>query len=232
MDHIEDYMTQKYGKPYESTYEGLLGVSWEERLTHPRLDEFYSPVEREALRLMNEAPKDRRVLLSEALERYLSEHKNGQDIRFARDTRRAIGIVISTVGDLPLSEYSRDHARAIRDALLPGHSSATVRRRLDSISAVFNLGRREFSLKGCENPFEKMQIPREGLDAKKRVPFTTDELQLISDACLKENDDIRWIIATQISTGARLGEIVGLRVVNSLSIATPFRVRFRPLLNE
>jgi integrase len=49
------------------------------------------------------------------------------------------------------------------------------------------------------------------LDAKKRVPFTTDEINLISDACLKENDDIRWIVALQLATGARLGEIVGLR---------------------
>ena len=67
-------------------------------------------------------------------------------ISTARDARRAIRIVKSTVGDLPLQNYAREHARAVRDFLAPGHSTATVRRRLDSISAVFDLGRREFDL--------------------------------------------------------------------------------------
>ena len=56
-----------------------------------------------------------------------------------------------------------------------------------------------------------MPIPQEGLDAQKRHPFTNDELATISSACLREDDDIRWIIAMQLATGARLGEIVGLR---------------------
>ena len=183
----------------------------EARAGHIGIIDWKNPIEREALRL-TQKPKERGVLLSEALDRYLAEHKRGQDIRFARDARRAIGFVESTVGDLPLQNYTREHARAVRDFLAPGHSTATVRRRLDSISAVFNLGRREFDLMSAANPFEKMQIQGEGLDAQKRLPFTHDELTTISSSCSKENDDIRWIVAMQLATGARLGEVCGLRI--------------------
>jgi integrase len=198
-DNIDKYMAARHGQNY---IYGQFSVQ--------RPDDIQSPIEHEAIRLLNETPATRRYFLSDALERYLAEHKRGQDPRFARDTRRAVGIVLQSVGDLPLGDYSRDHARAVRDALLPGHSTATVRRRLDSICAVFNLGRREFDIQ-ASNPFEKLAIAREGLDSEKRLPFTQDELETISRACREADDDIRWIVALQLSTGARLGEIVGLR---------------------
>jgi hypothetical protein len=116
---IQRYMESRHGENY--IYGGTFNIQ--------KPDDIQDPVEHEAIRLLNETPETRRVLLTDALERYLAEHKNGQDIRFARDTRRAIGIVTSTVGDLPLPDYTRDHARAVRDVLVPGHSSATVRRR-------------------------------------------------------------------------------------------------------
>ena len=93
---------------------------------------------------------------------------------------------------------------------MPGHSTSTVRRRLDSISSVFNTGRLEFDIQ-CLNPFERLTIPSEGIDVEKRDPFTFLELQSIASACHKADDDIRHIIALQLATGARLGEIVGLR---------------------
>ena len=54
-----------------------------------------------------------------------------------------------------------------------------------SISAVFNLGRREFNLVWAANPFERMPIQKEGQDAEKRLPFTHDELATISLALLE-----------------------------------------------
>jgi len=192
-------------------FETQYGVGFICGFSPKRPNDVQSPIEHEALRLLNERPEERRILLSDALEHYLAEHKNGQDLRLARDTQRAIGIVVQIVGDLPLQYYTREHARAVRDALVPGHSTATVRRRLKSISAVFNLGRREFDLVWAANPFERMPIQKEGQDEEKRLPFTHDELATISKSCMKGNDDIRWIVAMQFGTGARLGEIVGLR---------------------
>jgi integrase len=198
-ERVYEYMVSRYGEGYENAFYG-----------NQDLNPFYSPAEAEALRLANERPETRRVLLTDCLERYLTEHKRGQDIRFTRDARRAIGIVTQTLGDLPLDAYTRDGARAVRDVLSIGHSTATIRRRLGSISAIFNLGRREFDIQ-TSNPFEKMQITREGLDATKRLPFSNEELARISAACRKTDDDIRWIVSLQLATGARLAEIVGLR---------------------
>jgi len=198
IETIREYMTARHGDLYYGEFD------------IQRPDEIQSPIEHEAIRLLNETRETRRYFLSDALQRYLSEHKRGEDPRFARDARRAIGVVTGTIGDLPLGDYSRDHARAVRDALIPGHSTATVRRQLDSICAIFNLGRREFDIK-CLNPFERLAIAQEGLDATKRLPFSAEERETISRACLSADDDIRWIVAIQLATGARLGEIVGLR---------------------
>ena len=155
------------------------------------------------------SPK-KRILLSNARALYISEHRHANDARFLRDTNRAIDLVISTVGDLPLASYTREHARAVRDVLIPNHSTATVRRRLNVIAVVFNVGRNEFNLQ-IPNPFSRMAIQGEGLDSVKRLPFTTLELFSISTSCRKLDDDIRHIIALQLASGARLSEIVGLR---------------------
>jgi integrase len=160
------------------------------------------------LRVIRSQPKA--ISLTDALARYLAEHKKGQDPRFIRDARRAIGFVTEAAGDLPLEKYTRDHARAVRDALMVGHSTGTVRRRIATVNAIFNLGRREFNIQ-CMNPFEKLAIACEGLDTIKRLPFTQDERQQIEQACRKMDDDIRHIIAIQLGTGARLRELVGLR---------------------
>jgi integrase len=177
------------------------------------------------MKIMRSRPK--RVRLSDALERYLQEHKRGQDVRFIRDARRAIGLVTDIVGDKHLEEYTRDHARTIREALMPGHSTSTVRRRIESINAIFNFGRREFDVT-CLNPFERLAIAREGLDVVKRVPFTAEEVRRIEQACREVDDDIRWIIAIQLATGARLRELVGLRCEDIyLDCAIPY-VAIRP----
>src|ERR1019366_5196572 len=49
----------------------------------PNEIDLHSPIDREALRLLRGNPRP--ILLSDALERYLNEHKRAQDIRFARD---------------------------------------------------------------------------------------------------------------------------------------------------
>lgn len=128
------------------------------------------------------------------------------------------------MGDLPLGSYTRENARAVRDVFASGRSTATVRRRLNTIRAVFTHGLKEFGLtKEIDNHFKGLQITNEGEDAKKRLPFSTVELKAISTACQRLNDDIRWIVALQLDTGARLSEIVGLRASDVfVSGETPF----------
>lgn len=63
----------------------------------------------------------------------------------------------------------------------------------------------------CGNPFERLAIAREGQDATRRLPFSRDELQRIGAACHEKDDDMRWAVAILIASGARLGEVIGLR---------------------
>jgi integrase len=164
------------------------------------------------LRYLAASRKPRPILLSDALARYLSEHRRGQEATFARDATRAIQSVLSEpgIGDKPLGSYTRDDARACRDSLMVDYASATVRRRLASIVAIFNHARREFDI-STSNPFERLAIAHEGLDAKRRLPFTADEIARISTACREVDDDIRWAVAMLVGTGARLAEVIGLR---------------------
>ncbi len=57
-------------------------------------------------------------LLSEAMEVYLSEHKNGRQPKFSRDTSLAVELVIKSIGDRPLDSYSRREVAEWRDKLL------------------------------------------------------------------------------------------------------------------
>jgi integrase len=225
LDHVEildTYFDGRYGNKY-------LEVRHDPQRSQKDLERTLTPVEREAVRLVMEDPRKRRVTLNDALEAYLKNHENGEQEKFVRDTRRAIQHVIASVGDLPLEAYMREHANAVRDYLLArGTRTGTVRRELNRIKAVFNVGLTEFDLWTAKSPFEKLRIPNEDQDAEKRETFTAQELQAIGQACREMNDDIRHIIALQANTGARLGEIVGLRVEDVvLDHATP-HIHIRP----
>jgi integrase len=92
-------------------------------------------------------------------------------------------------------------------------TTTTVRRRLNDINSVFNSGLKEFDLKVTKtNPFEDLGIPNEKVDATKREAFSKAELTIIAAACIEADDDIRHITAINADTGARLGEVVGLRI--------------------
>ena len=44
----------------------------------------------------------------------------------------------------------------------------------------------------------------------KRHPIPLEAIKNIREECLKENDEMRWIILLLAETGMRLGEVVGL----------------------
>ncbi len=208
---LDGHFQRRYGREW---LEARHGQTPEGKEVRPPVDpdSLLNSVELEALRLLQEPPGKPRVLLSDALRLYLEEHKKGSKTKFIQGTRVAFKSVYDCVGDLPLGSYTRENARSVRDSLAKGRSSATVRRRLATIIAVFTKGVREFGLNGLENPFAKLEIKGLGEDTKERLPFSTVDLKVISEACHRLNDDVRWIVALQADTGARLGEIVGLRV--------------------
>lgn len=178
---------------------------------HVDIEDLWTPVEREAVRLLKEGDTLPEAHLSDALAMYLKLHPRGQHPKFKADAERVFAQVYEAIGDLALTDCRRDHAHKLLEAMMSrGNRTLTVRRNLNTVVAVFNRGLREFDIHGRNNPFESIQIPEEHHDTKERTPYTTDELLTVSKACREKDDTIRHIIALQADTGARLGEIAGL----------------------
>jgi integrase len=205
IEELNDYFEQRYGEAFSrARYE-------DDDVAVKRL---LNPAEREAVRLVREDPAGCQRLLSDARDVYLANHRKGNQTKFANGVRFAIDQVIDAVGDLPLQSYRRPDAYKVRDYLLARKTTTTtVRRRLNDINSVFNSGLKEFDLKATKtNPFEDLGIPNEEGDATKREGFSKAELATIAAACIETDDDIRHIAAINADTGARLGEVVGLRI--------------------
>ncbi len=177
-------------------------------------DMFLTPVNREMERQFEQGASPRAVLLSDARNLYVASAKPEQreNPRFIRDTDRAYLLLKAAVGDLPVEFYTREHARQLRDKLTEGGAkTATVRRQLNPLVAIFSEAIREHGLT-IPNHFKALKIVGEGTDVERRHVFTAGELRTIAAACRKVDDYKRHILAMQFDTGARLAEIVGLRV--------------------
>lgn len=224
-DILDDYFAKRHGKPY------LEARHSEEPWDDP--EDHLNAVDREMLRQLRDplgtAGNVARTRLSAARDIYLKQHDKGSDRQFIAHTNRALGHVFEFVGDLPLASYTRDHANLIRDKLLAsGLKTTSVRRRFNSIKAVFNEGINEFHLASVRNPFIKLKIAGEGHDAGKREPFALEQLKAIAKACRERPDDIRQIVAMQLDTGARFSEIVALRTQDVILSGDVPHIHIRP----
>lgn len=48
-------------------------------------------------------------------------------------------------------------------------------------------------------------------DTKRRKPISINSIKKIQEACVREDDDLRWIVGLISDTGMRLAEAIGLR---------------------
>ncbi|WP_244513830.1 tyrosine-type recombinase/integrase [Methylobacterium sp. UNC378MF] len=203
-DALDRYFMRRYGPAYMEARQSP-------ELEHIDVEDFWTPWEREAVRLLKEGDTLPEAKLSDALAIYLKLHPRGAQAKFRADAERVFSQVYGALGDLTLKECRRDHAHKLLEAMLAkGNKTQTVRRNLTTVVAVFNRGLIEFDLQSRNNPFESLHIPQESEDAKERSPFTSEELVSITKACRERDDYIRHIIAVQLDTGARLAEVVGL----------------------
>ena len=151
------------------------------------------------------------VTLSEMPTIYFEHHSKGKNLTYRTKTLEYWNKLISFTGDVAAESVTRAIARDFkshRESL--GLKTASVKKDITIIKAIFNKCILEIPLK-MTNPFEKLTVSGLDKDATKRVPFTNDELKTIYKECLANDDDIRRIIICVLATGARLGEIVGLR---------------------
>lgn len=127
-------------------------------------------------------------------------------------TNLAVRLLMSISGNKDVSEYTRDDARSFVKALEQrGAATSTIRRRINSISAVLNYAYAEQDI-DKRNPFSRIIIRGEGRDRKKRGTFSKSQLREGYEEALASKSNVRLLFPILGETGCRLGEIVGLRL--------------------
>ena len=151
--------------------------------------------------------KPKSYLLSEMAEEYLSLRKID-----AAPPKLALETFIRLAGDRDVVSYTRDDAKLFVDALLTlGNKTATIRRRINCVSAILNYAYAELDV-DKRNPFSRLFIKSEGQDAHKRGTFTLDQLKQGYDHALSSGSQVKLLMPLLGETGCRLAEIVGLEL--------------------
>ena len=154
-----------------------------------------------------ESFQPRRVALSEIAVEYLALKQIDQT-----PPRVALSAFLSLAGDRDVSDYTRQDAKLFVHHLeMKGNKTATVRRRINSLSAIMNYAYSELDL-DKRNPFTRLFIRNEGNDVFKRGIFTNDQLKCGYDKALASGSSVKLLMPLLGETGCRLAEIVGLRL--------------------
>ena len=123
----------------------------------------------------------------------------------------AASTLVSLVGNKRIEDYTREDAKLLVSYLgKRGNKTATIRRRLGSLSGVFNYAYAELEI-DKRNPFSRILLVGEGLDVKKRGTFTPQQLVQGYKNAFDTRSNVKLLMPILGETGCRLGEIVGLR---------------------
>ena len=126
--------------------------------------------------------------------------------------RVALTTFISIAGDRHVREYTREDAKLFVDHLeIKGNKTATIRRRINSLSAIMNYAYSELDL-DKRNPFTRLFIRNEGHDVSKRGTFSKEQLKQGYDKALSSKSTVKLLMPLLGETGCRLAEIGGLRL--------------------
>ncbi len=155
----------------------------------------------------------RRRTLGEAIKRYVETVIATRD---DKSTRRHYAFWTERIGHMRLASVTADVVVASRDHLLASNSRlgkpmapATVKLYIESLSAVFKVARKEWRWT-TYNPCADVTRPRL---PKGRVRFLSDvERNALLDECHKSAERRLYaFVVLAISTGARAGELTGLK---------------------
>jgi integrase len=146
-------------------------------------------------------------ILSDMAEEYISLKQIDE-----KSPRSALATFISLAGDRDVSLYLREDAKLLIHHLeLKGNKTTTIRRRINSLSAILNYAYSELDL-DKRNPFTRLFIRNEGHDVFKRGTFSKEQLTAGYDKALKSGSAVKLLMPLLGETGCRLSEIVGLRI--------------------
>ena len=154
-----------------------------------------------------ESFKPKSVFLSEMAEEYLALREIDQ-----APPRSALSTFISLAGDRDVGTYSREDAKLfVHHLQLKGNKTATIRRRINSLSAILNYAYAELDL-DKRNPFTRLIIRNEGQDASTRGTFTNKQLKQGYGKAIASGSQVKLLMPLLGETGCRLAEIVGLEL--------------------
>ena len=154
-----------------------------------------------------ESFKPKSVLLSEMAEEYLALREIDQT-----PPRSALSTFISLAGDRDVGNYTREDAKLfVHHLTLKGNKTATIRRRINSLSAILNYAYAELDL-DKRNPFTRLIIRNEGHDVFTRGTFTNEQLKQGYDKAIASGSQVKLLMPLLGETGCRLAEIVGLEL--------------------
>lgn len=151
------------------------------------------------------------TLLSEVPQIYFENHPKGGDERFKSKQMQYWNKLLRINGDMPITSLSREAAKSFKKIRESENvKSASVQKDINVIKAMLEKAITELSI-NINNPFKDIVATNLGKDSIPREVFSSNELQEIQERCLAQDDDVRRLILILMFTGARLGEIVGLR---------------------
>ncbi|MDA9989185.1 tyrosine-type recombinase/integrase, partial [Paracoccaceae bacterium] len=126
--------------------------------------------------------------------------------------RVALSVFTEIAGDRDVSHYTREDTKLfVLHLTKKGNKTKTIRRRIDSLSAIINYAYSELDL-DKRNPFSRLIIKGEGDDSFKRGVFTNEQLKQGYDKALNSDSQVKLLMPLLGETGCRLAEIVGLKL--------------------
>jgi integrase len=150
------------------------------------------------------------VMCSELWDAYLKDEQ--RTAKWIKKHKMYFDRFIKMVGDLPVEALSIKTARAYRDERERLKlKSETVQKEIKFIKAVLNKGMLELGI-NIRNPFDGVRANKLGKDSVKRETLNTAGLKEVIAVCKEKGDDLALILLMIAFTGARLGEIIGLRL--------------------
>lgn len=150
------------------------------------------------------------VVLSDALDRYLSEVSPTKRPSTAASEKVKARALKRYLGKYSLAALTPETIANYRDKRLhSGKSPSTVRLELALLSHLFTIAMREWQLGLVRNPVALVRKPSPPAGRNRRLgPFEEDRLLAACDA--HSNPLLGWIVRLALHTGMRQGEILSL----------------------
>jgi integrase len=157
----------------------------------------------------------KRNTLADLIRRYRTEHLPTADLRNTHDRTEYLKFWESELGALTLAEVTPAKIVEVRNKLSNGITRrnnkltpASVNRYLSALRHCLNIGVRDFELLD-DNPMRKVEQLTE---PRGRVRFlSVPERETLLRECKAHSDALHLIVVVALSTGARRGEVLGLR---------------------